>query len=220
MAGPSRSAHFEGLFESALQDYESKTGVSLAKHPLVVDLERCHSTDDITTLLQGRAQAFSKIPERDRMMKAIKATVSILIPLSDAPSLTDAFGPVRQGVLMASSTFLTFLQTSFPPVRAILVALGILLDVCAVLEFIYGYRCDIQVNQAANGILTSGEVLADLLESIEHFVERLSGYTPIPPTPTTNKILVKLIVELISTLAWVNRRLIRRRSREYFLAYM
>jgi len=217
MAGPSRSAHFEALFESALQDYESKTGVTLAQHPLAVDFEGCHSTDDITTLLQGRAQAFSKI-QRDRMMKAIKATVSILTPLSDAPSLADAVGLVRQKVLIASSTSLTFLQTSFPPVSAILVALGILLDVCAVLELICRYRCDMQVNQTTNGIVTSGEVLADLLESIEYFVERLSKYTPISPTPATNKILVKLIVELISTLAWVNRMLIRRRSRQYFLA--
>jgi hypothetical protein len=217
MAGPSTSARLQTLYDAALQEYESKTGVTLAQHPLTMELERCRSVDDIVALLQGRAQAFSEI---DRMMKAIKATVSILTPLSDAPSLAGAVGLVCQKVLMASSTSLSFLQTSSPPVRTILVAFGILLDVCAVIELIFRYCCDIQVNQATNGIVTSGPVLpvvADLLESIESFVRRLSIYTQISPTPAIDKILVKIIVELISILALVNRTLIRGRSREYFL---
>jgi hypothetical protein len=131
MAGQSGSARFHALFESALQVYERKTGITLAQHPLAADLQNCHSIDDITTLLQGRAQVFGDLRERDRMMEAIKATVSILTPLSDATSssLADSVGLVCQKAQMACPTSLTFFQTSFPPVKAIHTGLGILLDV-------------------------------------------------------------------------------------------
>jgi hypothetical protein len=76
--------------------------------------------------------------------------------------------------------------------------------------------CDIQVNQVAKGVISSFDILADLLGSIEHFVDRLNIYTRIPPTPALDKIVVKSIVELISTLAWVTRKLEKRRLREYF----
>jgi hypothetical protein len=83
-----------------------------------------------------------------------------------------------------------------------------------------GYRCDIQVNQAANGVISSCDVLADLLESIQHFVTRLKVYTEISRTPAIDKVVVNLIVELISTLALVTRKLRQRRFREFFLADM
>jgi hypothetical protein len=136
MANQTGSARSQALsFESALQAYEIKTGIMLAQHPLAADIQNCQSVDDISTLLQGRAQVFSDFRARDRMMKAIKTTVSLLTPLSDAACLTasDATDLVRRKVLMACSTSLTFFQTPFPPTKAIQVGLGILLDVCAVL---------------------------------------------------------------------------------------
>ena len=133
MADLPGSTHYRARFESALQAYEGKTGVALAQHPLALDLQNCHSIDDITTLLQGRTRDFTDFRERDRMMKAIKTTVSILTPLSNAASLADAVGLVRQKALIACSTPLTFFQTSFPPAKAIHAGLGILLDVCTVI---------------------------------------------------------------------------------------
>jgi hypothetical protein len=81
-------------------------------------------------------------------------------------------------------------------------------------------RCDVHVNQAAKGVISSCDVLADLLESIEHFVDRLIVYTAISPTPAIDKIVVDLIVGLISTLALVTRKLNRRRSCEFSLVYL
>jgi hypothetical protein len=77
------------------------------------------------------------------------------------------------------------------------------------------YRFDVQLNQAACGVIsTSYDVLADLLESIQRFAHRLKGYAQLPPTPETNEVLAKLNMELVSTLAWVTRKLNKRRSRE------
>jgi hypothetical protein len=68
--------------------------------------------------------------------------------------------------------------------------------------------------QVSNGVISSFDILAELLESIEYFVGRLKIYTRISPTPELDKIIVKLIVELISTLALVTKKLARRRLRE------
>jgi hypothetical protein len=73
---------------------------------------------------------------------------------------------------------------------------------------------NIQINQAANGVISSSDVLADLLESIERFVNRLQQYTQLPPTPAMDEMLIKLNVELISTLARVTGKLHNRQSRE------
>ena len=54
--------------------------------------------------------------------------------------------------------------------------------------------------QAAKGVISNCDSLIDLLELIEHFVDHLDIYTRILPTPAMDKIVVKILVELISTL--------------------
>ena len=85
-----------------------KTGFTLVQHPIAVNLQNSHSAEDVTTLLQGLALAVSDFRERDRMMKAIKTAVTLLTPLSDSTSLTEAVDPVRQKVFMMCLTSLTF----------------------------------------------------------------------------------------------------------------
>jgi hypothetical protein len=114
---------------------------------------------------------------------------------------------------MSCFTSLTFFQTLFPPAEAIQVALAVLLDVRAILLFICRNHCKIQVNQATNGVISSSDVLADLLESIERFINRLQQYIQLPPTPSMDEVLIKLNVELISTLARATGKLNNRRSR-------
>jgi hypothetical protein len=104
MAERPESARFRELFDTALQVYQKQTGIELSKdseHPLAVQLQSLHSEDDITDLLQGRLNALDKFQQNDRMLKAIKATVSVLTPLSGTVSLADAVGLVRQGTLVA-----------------------------------------------------------------------------------------------------------------------
>ena len=79
------------------------------------------------------------------------------------------------------------------------------------------YRCcsDLQLNQAANSVITSYDVLVDMVESIEHFVKRLRIYTETSHSmPEVDEIMVKLMVEVISTLTLVTGKLKKRRLRE------
>jgi hypothetical protein len=106
----------------------------------------------------------------------------------------------------------------FPPAKAVQASLAILLDVCAVRQIKCRCYCDIRANQAAKGVISSGDVLVDLLESIEQFVIRLDIYTQNPFTPAIVEIVVKIMVELLSTLALVTKELKERRSSKRILA--
>jgi hypothetical protein len=128
------SPRFQSLVESALQDYKKKTGITLAEHPLMAELESSHTIEDITVVLQRQVEAVSDLKAKDRITKWIKTTVSILTPLSNAASLTDAVGLVRQSAQRTCFISLTVLIQAFPPpAQAVQAGLAILLDVRAVL---------------------------------------------------------------------------------------
>ena len=132
------SAQFQAFLERVLQTYEKKAGVTLADSDdsLVIGLQRCHSIDGITILLQDKAQAFNDVRQRDRIFKSIRATVSILTPISAVVPGADDAGMVRPKVLKTCLSFLTILQKSLPHTKAIHSTLGILLDVCITPRFI------------------------------------------------------------------------------------
>jgi hypothetical protein len=109
MADPDhlRSSLFRGLFESALQAYESKVVVTLAEQPLAIQLQSCDSVESITAVLQGQVNAFTEFRGSDRAMKSIKDIVSILTRLSDTSSLATDIDLVRHQMLMACFSTLT-----------------------------------------------------------------------------------------------------------------
>jgi hypothetical protein len=64
----------------------------------------------------------------------------------------------------------------------------------------------------------SYDALVDLVEGIEHFLKRLNIYTEIPPTPAMDELVVKTMMELLSTLAFATKEFKQGRSSESFLA--
>ena len=63
------------------------------------------------------------------------------------------------------------------------------------------------MHQAAKGLNNSYDALLDLLESIEHLLKPLNIYTQIPPTPAMDEMMVKIMVELLSTLSLTTKEL-------------
>jgi len=57
----------------------------------------------------------------------------------------------------------------------------------------------------------SYDTLVDLIDSIEKIFMRLDIYTQIPHTPTLDEMVVKIMAELLSTLALVTKELKQRR---------
>ena len=64
----------------------------------------------------------------------------------------------------------------------------------------------------------SYDALVDLFTSFENFLSRLSIYAAIPPTPAVANVLVKIIVELISTLALATKQVKQGRFSEFVMA--
>src|SRR5580698_8465244 len=63
----------------------------------------------------------------------------------------------------------------------------------------------------------SYDALVDLFASFENFLSRLSIYTGMPPTRALTNILMKIIVELISTLALATKQVKQGRFSEFVL---
>jgi len=73
---------------------------------------------------------------------------------------------------------------------------------------------DMQAYQATKEVSASYDALADLLESIEHFTNRLDIYTRVPSTGAMTEMIVKILVELVSTLTLVTKQIKQKRPSE------
>jgi hypothetical protein len=80
------------------------------------------------------------------------------------------------------------------------------------------YCRDVQVTQAAKDVSASCEALVDLFALFENFLNRLRIYTGIAPVPALTSILVKIMVELMSTLALATKQVKQGRFSEFVLA--
>ena len=77
-----------------------------------------------------------------------------------------------------------------------------------------------QVCQTVKEVSTSYDAFVDFLESIEHFINRLDIYTRVPSTGAMTEIIVKIMVEMISTLALVTKQIKEKRSCECVAIYI
>ena len=94
MGDHSESTSFRALFESAFRAYEKKTGITLAEHPLAMQIQSCHSIESMTALVQDQESAFKEFRGKHRVTKSVKATLSILTKLSATTSLGGAVATV------------------------------------------------------------------------------------------------------------------------------
>jgi hypothetical protein len=92
MSDQSTSSHLKVLFEAALHDYESQTGIALAEHPLAERLQECDSVESITAVLHEQTQAFNQFRGKEKVMKLLKNVVSILHKLSACAKLGELIG--------------------------------------------------------------------------------------------------------------------------------
>ena len=75
------------------------------------------------------------------------------------------------------------------------------------------------MNQAVKDVSASYDALMDLFESIESFLARLDIYTKIPLTAAMTDIVVKIIVEVLNTLALATKQVKQGRLRESLAAH-
>ena len=81
-------------------------------------------------------------------------------------------------------------------------------------QFIRSYTRNIWAYQAVKEVSASFDALVDLLECIGNFLNRLDIYTKIPPTAAMTEVVVKILVELISTLTLATKQVKQGRPSE------
>ena len=191
------------------------TSISLAEHPLTLQLQNCRSGESVITLLQDQIRASSDFVETDRLKRSVTSIISILPSLSATAAFDWALDLVRRGDGMFHISD-SSLQT-FSPENAILASIAILLAVCAFPYLRRTYRCDVQVYQATKGIDSGYDALVDLFESVARFFRRLAIYTQIPHTTALDDVLTRILMELLSTFAQATEVLEHGRSSKSIL---
>ena len=78
------SSHLQSLFDAALQDYKTKTGIALDKHPFAEELQNCDSVESLTAVLNSQTDTSNQFREKDRILKPLKDTLLVLHKLSAA----------------------------------------------------------------------------------------------------------------------------------------
>jgi hypothetical protein len=217
MCSPSQLSSFQSLFDSALQDYQKRTKLRLLDHPLAKELEKCDSVDSITAVLQRKARDINQYRGDDgRIMKSVKCTVQVLCTLSTSTVLGECIGLVRPDV---------FVGILIPDIYSTAITGGegnicrnrYLTRCMSPSSFLSPHYCDIQIPQAVKSVTESYDELLDLLGSFENFLCRLEIYTRIPPNEAAalGDILVKIMAELLFTLALATKQIKQGRLSEF-----
>ena len=131
MSDQSGLARFQVLFEASLEEYEKQTGITLAKHPLTEKFQHCDSVESVAAIFQEQVPACSEFRGRDRIIKSLNSTISVLCALSVGVNL----GLVRPKISMGCSRSLMLILQLPPFLKEIYVALAILIGVCPLFCF-------------------------------------------------------------------------------------
>lgn len=84
------------LFDTALNNYEKRTGLKLIDHPLSRQLENCHTVDPVMAILQHQAWAFARFLGDDgKITRSLEWAVRVLHALSTNTTLKEGVGPVH-----------------------------------------------------------------------------------------------------------------------------
>jgi hypothetical protein len=217
MSHPSQSSTFQSLFDVAIQDYEKQTGTKLADHPLAKQLEACESVVTVTAFLQERAQTFHEFRGEDgKFMRSLRRVVHVLFTLSTSAALAESIGlvvcpniPQEFHISNANSTAIPTNESNIRWICRLACRRYISSSLCVHFHVSRG-----SLWQAVKDTTASYDTLVDLLESMEGFLNRLDIYAKFPPTPIMAEIIVKILVELLSTLAVATKQVEQGRSSE------
>ena len=89
------SQELKSLFETALNEFEKRTGTNLTHHQIIDELKNSESADSVINVLQKQAQAFRNFRDDGKLMIWLKRTVNVLHTLSTSSVLGGAIALVR-----------------------------------------------------------------------------------------------------------------------------
>ncbi|KAI9432720.1 hypothetical protein H4582DRAFT_1088520 [Lactarius indigo] len=173
------SARFKSILDDALNRYKQKTGKDLPAQWFLTGLESCKSVDAVLAMLQGQSKALEQIiPEDQTLMNRIWVSMDILSTVS--------------------ATFVEGFSLAFPPAKAIVTGISVLLSV-------------------AKGVKASHEALVDLFERIEDFFKRFKIYIQCSSTAELEEVLVRAVAEVLYILSIATKEMEQSTAKKYFM---
>ena len=132
--------------------------------------------------------------------KSLKCAVHVLYALSTSTALGEGIGLVCPKFLIF--LFITHMcSIVIPTCKGSFCCLRNLARCMSLSPFSYAYPRDSEVKQAVKNVSASYAALVDLFGSIESFLSRLDIYTKILLTAAMTGIVIKIMVEVLTTLA-------------------
>ena len=198
----SLSPDIQSLFEAALKEYEKRAGTNLIENELSSKLRSCHSPEDVLLVLQKQAKAFQEYrgDPKGKVIRRLKQVVNVLYSVSTSDVLVESVGIV--GLVL----FFTLIRQSFLFSRSRLQK-HFSQESVSSLQYVSPSSLlknstnDICNHQAIKDVSASYDALVELFELIENFLKRLNVYTKVPSTTALTEIVVKILVELLATVA-------------------
>jgi len=144
MSNTSRS-NLDSIFTSAFLAYKKKTGKDITSHPLVIELQSCHSPDAILAILRQQILLSGQSQSTDeRFTKWLAPTVNVLyafsVTLGEVVGLVSITMPCRLKISPLISV-----SQAFSPAKAIFAGIGVLLLVRPFLIHYVLCQFDVQV---------------------------------------------------------------------------
>ena len=89
------------IFDAALQEYATKTGIDLTTHPLATVLEECYSPEAVLEVLREQARVFDQYrngndSRKAQLMDLLNPTVNILHRISTSGTIRKVVGVVSR----------------------------------------------------------------------------------------------------------------------------
>ena len=122
----------KSLFQTALNEFEKRSGTNLAQHQIINKLVNCASADSVINAIQEQAQAFRSFRGDDgKLMTWLKRTVNVLYTLSISDLLCEGVSLVCVCSSHWHAPSNIFFLQPFPPAKAVFAGIAVLLGVRA-----------------------------------------------------------------------------------------
>lgn len=213
------TSSFETIFNAALANYTKQTGKDLRNHPLASKIDSSDGPDSILDIFQEQAQAFEEFRRGDtKLFKLLRPVVNVLHALSTEDVLRHSVSHVSPTMLLINhSQCLNALSPRRFRTRSQFSPLSGYFYPCVSPSLSPPHSLSQSKLQTAKYVRASYDALVDIFECTENFLNRLTIYTKISPTPDMTEMVTKIMVELLSVLALATKQINQGRFSTMFI---
>ena len=190
------SANFTAIFDAAIGEFQALTKEDLGTHPFAVALGNSSSPESVLDVFRTQAQSFNRFREgNDKLMTWLTRIIHVVLTLSGT---FDRIGVVSPLPLCDILSFMSIFSAILPRKTSLYwywrSSRGQSLPTSRGVFTLYS-------SQAVRDVVASYEVLANLFERIQFFLQRLDHYTAVTLTPDMMELLAKIMAQILSILA-------------------